>query len=124
MQHSKTITDNLGKAGKRDEVSIPDHIADKFRMQGAIWTFCTALRNTDDTGIIYFLYRQLMESGYDKDVPEGKNFFPVFMNEHAEKNNVDGKLQIQKMIWVLKECGDEDWALFATYLEKVFKPDA
>jgi hypothetical protein len=50
--------------------------------------------------------------GYDNDVPEGKNFLPTFMLEHAKNNGVDGKLQFQKMIWILKEYNDEGLALF------------
>jgi hypothetical protein len=105
--------DNISKTGNEDEVSIPEYFADKLRMQGCIWAFCTLLRNTDDPEIIYFMYRQIIESGYHNDVPEGKNFFPIFMLEHAANNNVDGKLQFQKMIWILKEYDDDDWALFS-----------
>jgi hypothetical protein len=103
---------SIGKTGDGDEISIPEHLADKLRMQGCMWSFCTLLRNTDDPEIIYFMFRQIMESGYHNDVREGKNFFPAFMREHATNNNVDCKLQFQKIIWVLKEYDDDDWALF------------
>jgi len=52
-------------------------------------------------------------SRYDKEVSEGKKYLPDFMLEHAVNNNVDCKLLFQKLIWILKEHDDDDWALFA-----------
>jgi len=116
--HQKDLN-YLDKTGIEDEVSIPERFADKFRMQGAIWAFCTLLRNTDNTEMIYFLYQQIIESGYDKEVPEGKQFLPSFMLEHAVNNNVDFNLLFQKMIWILKEHDDDDWAFFCDAISEV-----
>src|SRR5579859_6535241 len=98
----------LGKGSeKNSRLSMATHDADHFRMQGAIWMFCTLLQSTDDTDLIYWMYTKIMDERYDLQVLDGKSFLARYVLEYCQHNFVDNYSLRQKLIWVFKEMDAE-----------------
>lgn len=87
---------------EKEAAPVVEH-KDHFRMQGAIWMFCTVLRQTDDTALIYSMYSKIMNERYDLQVSDGKSFLARYILEYCQHNFVDNYSLRQKLIWVLKE---------------------